>query len=216
MGLLWKSCGFIIPAAHLLGSPPAWATNVAVVGLFRDKAIVRIDNGPPRTLSAGETVNGVRLMSANSAEARLVVDGRTRTLGIGQSFAAPPQTDTRARVNLFADGQGHFTAAGSINGYPLSFLIDTGATWVAIGAADARRLGIDYRAGSSQLVHTAAGVVPAWRVTFNTVKVGALNAHQVEGLVIEAGLATPLLGMSFLNRTEMQRDGQTMVLTQRY
>jgi aspartyl protease family protein len=46
--------------------------------------------------------------------------------------------------------------------------------------------------------------------------VGAISAHQVEGMVVEAGLDRPLLGMSFLNRMEMKRDGQTMTLTQRY
>jgi aspartyl protease family protein len=65
-------------------------------------------------------------------------------------------------------------------------------------------------------VGTAAGVVPAWRVTFNTVKVGDITVHQVEGMVLETNLGTPLLGMSFLNRMEMKRDGQIMTLTQRY
>jgi aspartyl protease family protein len=65
-------------------------------------------------------------------------------------------------------------------------------------------------------VQTAAGVVPAWRVKFNTVKVGGIALNQVEGMVVETGLSMPLLGMSFLNRMEMRRDGQTMTLIQRY
>ncbi len=74
-------------------------------------------------------------------------------------------------------------------------------------------MGLDYKAGQAGAVNTAAGVVPAWRVTFNTVKVGSITLNQVDGMVVESGLNVPLLGMSFLNRMEMKRDGQTMTLT---
>lgn len=194
---------------------PAGATSVSVVGLFKDKAIVSIDGGKPRTLSAGQTLQGVKLLAADSGSATLDVNGTRRTLGMGQSFAGGA-SDTRQSVSLTADGRGHFTAAGSVNGYPVTFLVDTGATSVAINAAEARRLGVDYKAGQAVGVQTAAGLVKAWRVTLNTVKVGGISVNQVEGLVVETGLSIPLLGMSFLNRMEMKRDGQTMTLTQRY
>jgi len=194
---------------------PAGATSVSVVGLFKDKAIVSIDGGKPRTLSAGQTLQGVKLLAADSGSATLDVNGTRRTLGMGQSFAGGA-SDTRQSVSLTADGRGHFTAAGSVNGYPVTFLVDTGATSVAINAAEARRLGVDYTAGQAVGVQTAAGLVKAWRVTLNTVKVGGISVNQVEGLGVETGLSIPLLGMSFLNRMEMKRDGQTMTLTQRY
>ncbi|KAB2318283.1 TIGR02281 family clan AA aspartic protease [Betaproteobacteria bacterium SCN1] len=194
---------------------PAGATSVSVVGLFKDKAIVSIDGGKPRTLSAGQTLQGVKLLAADSGSATFDVNGTRRTLGMGQSFAGGA-SDTRQSVSLTADGRGHFTAAGSVNGYPVTFLVDTGATSVAINAAEARRLGVDYKAGQAVGVQTAAGLVKAWRVTLNTVKVGGISVNQVEGLVVETGLSIPLLGMSFLNRMEMKRDGQTMTLTQRY
>jgi aspartyl protease family protein len=189
---------------------------VSVVGLFKDKAIVSIDGGKPRTLSVGQTVQGVRLVTADSDSASFDVDGKRRTLGMGQSFAGGASRGERQSVSLTADSRGHFAAAGSLNGYPMTFLVDTGATSIAINAAEARRIGLDYKAGQAAGVNTAAGVVPAWRVTFNTVKVGSISVNQVEGLVVETGLNVPLLGMSFLNRMEMRRDGQTMTLTQRY
>lgn len=192
------------------------ATGVAVVGLFRDKAIVSIDGGKPLTLSRGQTVRGVTLIAADSDRVTLDVDGQRRSLGMGQSFAGGAQTGARQTVSLTADARGHFAANGALNGYPITFLVDTGATAVAIGAAEARRLGLDYRSGAAARVSTAAGVVPAWRVTFNTVKVGGISVNQVEGLVVESGLDVPLLGMSFLNRMDMKRDGQTMTLTRRY
>lgn len=215
MALSRKSIATII-AAGWLACTAAWAASVSVVGLFKDKAIVSIDGGKPRTLSVGQTVQGVKLVAADSDGASFDVDGKRRTLGMGQSFAGSAATGERQSVSLTADTRGHFAAAGSLNGYPISFLVDTGATAIAIGAAEAKRIGLDYKAGQAVGVRTAAGVVPAWRVVFNTVKVGSITLNQVDGMVVESGLDMPLLGMSFLNRMEMKRDGQTMTLTLRY
>lgn len=214
MALNRKSIPLILAAGALVCTS-AWATSVAVVGLFKDKAIVSIDGGKPRTLSVGQTMGGVKLLAADSDSASFDVDGKRRTLSMGQSFAGAA-TGERPSVSLTADARGHFAAAGSINGYPMSFMVDTGATTIAINAAEARRIGLDYKSGEAVGVSTAAGVVPAWRVTFNTVKVGGIVLNQVEGMVVEAGLNVPLLGMSFLNRMEMRRDGQSMTLIQRY
>lgn len=211
-----KSFAAII-AGGWLACTPALATSVSVVGLFKDKAIVSIDGSRPRTISVGQTIQGVKLLGADSGSALFDVGGKRRTLGMGQSFAGGAAAGTRPKVSLTADSRGHFAAAGSLNGYPMSFLVDTGATAIAIGASDAKRLGLDYKkSGQSVPVGTAGGVVPAWRVTFNMVKVGSITLHHVDGLVVESGLNMPLLGMSFLNRMEMKRDGGVMTLTQRY
>ena len=215
MALSKKSIATIL-AAGGLACTAAWATSVSVMGLFTGKAIVSIDGGKPRTLNIGQTVQGVKLLAADSDSASFDVDGKRRTLSMGQSFAGGPATAERQSVSLTADARGHFAAAGSLNGYPVSFLVDTGATSIAINAAEAKRIGIDYKSGQAVGVGTAAGVVPAWRVKFNTVKVGSITVNHVDGLVVESGLNVPLLGMSFLNRMEMKRDGQTMTLTQRY
>ena len=215
MPLKKKTVAMII-AAGGLSCTSAWPASVSVVGLFKDKAIVSIDGGKPRTLSVGQTAQGVKLVAADSDGASFDVDGKRRALGMGQSFAGGAAMGERPNVSLTADARGHFAAAGSLNGYPVSFLVDTGATTIAIGAAEAQRIGLDYRAGQAVGVATAAGVVPAWRVTFNTVKIGGITVNQVDGMVVESGLDMPLLGMSFLNRMDMKRDGQTMTLTQRY
>jgi aspartyl protease family protein len=215
MSLGKKTVAMMI-AAGGLACTTAWATSISVVGLFKDKAIVSIDGGKPRTLSAGQTIQGVKLISADSDSASVDIEGKRRTLSMGQSFAGGTATDSRPNISLTADARGHFAAAGALNGYPMTFLVDTGATAIAISAAEAKRIGIDYRSGQPVGVGTAAGVVPAWRVKFNTVKVGGISVNQVDGMVVETGLNVPLLGMSFLNRMEMKRDGQTMTLTQRY
>jgi aspartyl protease family protein len=192
------------------------ATSVGVIGLFKDKAIVSVDGSPPKTLSLGQLLGGARLISATSESAVIEVDGKRRTLMMGQSFASAANTDQKPTVILSADPSGHFITQGAINGVPVLFLLDTGATSVAIGAHDAKRMNLDFERGSLISVGTAAGVQKAWKVNFNTVKVGGITLNQVEGFVVEANINPALLGMSFLNRTDMKREGQTMTLVRRY
>jgi aspartyl protease family protein len=194
----------------------AIGASVGVVGLFKDKAMVRIDGGAPRMISAGQTIQGVKLLSADSEAAVFEVEGKRRTLNMGQSFAAMEGNGGQSSVILNADGRGHFITTGAVNGGAMVFLLDTGATSVTLHASEASRLGINYKSGQRIGMSTANGIVPAWRVTLNSVRVGGITAYQVDGLVVESGLEVALLGMSFLNRTNMKREGQTMTLTQRY
>lgn len=198
----------LLPAA-------ASAASVGVVGLFRDKAMVSIDGSPPRLIAAGQSMQGVKLLSANSDSAVFEIDGKQRTLAMGQSFASGGGGG-KPSVTLSADPSGHFIAQGAINGASVVFLLDTGASSVTLPASEARRMGIDYKSGQMLGASTANGVIPAWRVVFNTVRVGEINLHQVEGLVVESSMPAVLLGMSFLNRMDMRREGQNMTLTLRY
>lgn len=201
-------------------SMPAGAdTHVNVVGLFSGKAVLVINGGAPRTLAIGQvTPEGVKLISADSAQAVLEVEGRRRTLGMGRGASVSADVVARGQsVTLYADPAGHFFGEGSINGKPVKFLLDTGATAVSMSSAQARRLGIDYMVGREGATSTAGGVVKAWQVSLNSVKLGDMTLNQVMGLVIE-GNAPPfaLLGMSALNRVEMKRDGIAMTLTKKY
>lgn len=98
----YKSTTLII-AAGWLACTAAWATSVSVMGLFKDKAIVSIDDGKSRILSVGQTVQGVKLLAADSDGASFDVDGKRRTLGMGQSFAGGTATAERQSVSLTAD-----------------------------------------------------------------------------------------------------------------
>jgi aspartyl protease family protein len=212
-----KLLPYCIAVAALLGkTADVNATSVGVIGLFKDKAILSVDGGPPKTVSVGQTLSGAKLISATSEAAVIEADGKRRTLAMGQSFASVQGASQSPTVILSADPSGHFFASGAINGVPISFLLDTGATSVAIGAQDARRMNLDYQKSTPIPVGTAAGVQKAWKVTFNTVKVGAITLNQVEGFVVEANINPALLGMSFLNRMDMKREGQTMTLIRRY
>lgn len=196
----------------------AAATEVNVIGLFPGKAVVVIGRGAPRTISAGErTAEGVLLISSDSNGAVLEIDGKRQSLAMGQHFETAALTGERPTVTLPADSRGQFFTSGRVNGAHMRFMVDTGATTVLIPASEAERLGIDYRRGPRGFVQTANGATPAYRVTLDSVTVGDITAYDVEGLVAEAqGLDVALLGMSFLNRTEMRRDGAYMTLTKRY
>ena len=156
------------------------------------------------------------MLSSNSDAATFEIDGKQRTLAMGQSFASPSGGSGKPSVTLSADPSGHFIAPGSVNGSSVMFLLDTGASSVVLPAAEAKRMGIDYKAGQMMGASTANGIIPAWRVTFNSVRVGNISLNQVEGLVVETSMPAVLLGMSFLNRMDMKREGQIMTLTQRY
>ena len=194
---------------------PAAATDVSFVGAIGDKAaILVIDGGAPRTVKVGHKLGPVTVLSVDGERAVIEVDGERRSLLRGQHFQTGA-SDRQSTV-LAADSRGHYITEGAVNGKPVRFVVDTGATVVALPASDAVRLGIDYRKGRPGSTRTAGGVVPAYRLTFETVKVGAIELHAVEGLVIEQGLDIALLGMSFLSRVEMKNEGQTMTLIRRF
>jgi aspartyl protease family protein len=205
-----------IGLAALLLALPAWATDVGLVGVFPGKAAVLvIDGGAPTAVRIGRTTQGVRVLSADEGQAVIEVDGKRRTLRLGQ-YASGAADDTRQKVTLAADPSGHFYATGQVNGGTVRFLVDTGATMITLPGSTAERLGIDYRKGRRGLMQTAAGPAVAYKVKLDSVKLGEISLQNVDAVVIEQGLGIALLGMSFLNRVEMQRDGHAMVLTRRY
>lgn len=216
---LWLVCAVVIFAPQAASAE----TRVNVVGLFSGKAVLVINGGAPRTLSVGQsTQEGVKLLAADSTQAVLEIEGKRKELGMGQgasisASASASASGREAGMTLYANQDGHFFGEGSINGKPVKFLVDTGATAVAMSSAQARRLGIDYVAGREGASSTAAGLVKAWSVTLNSVKLGGMTLNQVEGTVID-GDSPPvvLMGMSVLNRVEMKREGITMTLTKKY
>ncbi len=213
----------LIPALFLLALAPAPASagDINVVGLFPNKAVVSIHGGKPRTLSVGEsTPEGVRLISADSDSATFEVGGKRQTLAAGQGAAVATTAfggGGGGTVTLTADARGHFFTTGSINGNTVRFMVDTGASSVVLSSTEARRLGVNYLSGARGRSLTANGVVAVYRVKLDTVRVGDVTANNVDAEVLEGDrLPIVLLGMSFLNRMEMKRDGVTMTLTKRY
>ena len=197
-------------------STGAGAVDVNVVGLFPSKAVVQIDGGALQTLAIGQkTAEGVVLVSVGSDGATFEIDGQRMTLGLGHARMKPGTGP--ASVKVMADERGHFNTIGQVNGIAVRFAVDTGATFIAFHANEARRLGLDYRQGRKVLMETAAGVARAYLVKLDTVRVGDITVNSVDAVVMDSeGPSVALLGMSFLNRMDIRREGEIMTLTQRY
>lgn len=208
-----------VAVALLVAPAAAHAVDISVNALFNGKAVVVVEGSKPRMLSAGEsTPEGVKLVSATSEAAVVEYKGKRQTLAPGQGtrVATAPAAPAGGRTTITADSRGHFYTTGQVNGMSVRFMVDTGATAVALSGADARALGINYRAGKRGLVNTANGVIPVYLVNLDSVRVGDIVLNNVEGMVSEGPQHVALLGMSFLNRTQMNRDGDTLTLVRRF
>ena len=211
-----KSFAVVAAALAAAGSIPAAATDVTVIGLFPNMAVVTIDRGSPKTLKVGErTADGILLVSVKDGQAVMEIDGKRQTLEMGQHFETAASTSSRTSVTLARDNRGHFFTDAMVNGVTVRFLVDTGATLVSLPVAEAQRLGINYLKGQPGYSVLADGRrVVSYRVNLESVSVGDVTLYNVEGVVQGGG--QPLLGMSFLGRTEMRNDGQNLVLTKRF
>jgi aspartyl protease family protein len=195
----------------------AQAADVGLAGVFPGKALLTINGGAPRIVAVGSTTaEGVAVLAVDGETATIESDGRKRRLRVGENVASPAAPTGGARATLMADAQGHFLTTGSINGTTVRFMVDTGATMIGLGAGDARRIGIDTSKGVPDFSMTANGPARVVRVKLDSVRVGEITVNNVDALVHEHDLPLALLGMSFLNRMEMQRDGQSMTLRKRF
>ena len=213
-----RSCRAVLALGTLVVGAAALAQTVSMSGAFTDKALLMID-GAPRTVAVGSTVQGVKLLSVNANAAVVEVQGKrvSLTLGAAQvSLGRAAGTGDASRIVLSAGPGGHFMSAGAINGRAVRFMVDTGASLIGIGQPEAEALGIDFRKGQRGTAGTATGSVPAYLVSLASVQVGEVTLYNVEALVIPGSLPYVLLGNSFLNRFQMQRDSDVMTLTRRF
>ena len=113
--------------------------------------------------------------------------------------ASEPDGPIAAQVSKSADG--HYWAEAEMDGRWVHCMIDTGASYVALTRTDAQRLGIDLQALTYDVpVTTANGTAHAARVQLSYVSVAGARVEQVSAMVVNDGLSTSLLGMSYLGR----------------
>ncbi len=209
--------GALIVLLSLAGAATA-VEKITVVGLFKDTAIVVID-GTRRLLRSGDTSpEGVTLISATSAQAVMEIDGEQKRYGLGGQIGGNYAKPSRAKVRIWPTPDNMYVVVGSINGYPVDFIVDTGATLVSMSGRQAKRLGIDFRVtGRRGRSSTASGVVEIFTVTLDRVKVGDIELRNVRGAVHDGDFPpATLLGMSFLSRLNMRQDGQVLELEFKY
>lgn len=203
----------------LIFTLPAMAVEqISIEALITDKAMVKID-GVRRLLKLNKpSPEGAVLISANSREAVIELEGERRSYLLGNHINASFSKPEKLTAKIWRNRAGSYTTVGSINGRTVDFLVDTGASAVALHASDARRLGIPYKLEGRQIaVNTANGRAPAYEITLERVQVGDIILTQVRGFVIEA--ASPgkaLLGMSFLNRVNMENQGPVLLLEKKF
>ena len=198
----------------------AFALDVSLIGVFPGKgAVLVIDGSAPKSIKIGQkSPEGVSLVSVEKETAVIEIEGRKKTLKIGQHHRTDTSSARGSTFSVSANNRGQFIAAGMINDKnELRMLIDTGASAISIPEKDAQRMGLDYKAGAPGAVSTANGVIQVWRVKLASVKLGDVSVNNIDAVVIPGdGLPIALLGMNFLDRFEMNREGGTMTLRKRF
>lgn len=191
------------------------AERIIIVGLFKDKAIVTID-GKRRVLAVGHTSpEGVKLIAADSREAVLEVGGQPATYKLATHISSNySDVGPQPTVRVWPDASGMYLTYGSINEFPVEFLIDTGATLVSMNKVQAKRLGMNYKLdGAEGMTTTASGTAKAYYLSLEKVRVGDIVLRDVQAAVIDGEFPVQvLLGNSFLNRVRMTRAGQVLEL----
>lgn len=208
---------FTLPVLVLsLFSFAAVAEEVGLAGIMGSKALLMINGGEPQSVKVGEALGGVKVLAIQNDQVVVEIGGKKRPLRVGQHAVGAASADGSGKIVMTADAQGHFFTTGNINGTSVRFLVDTGATMVSLGASDARRIGLDFNRGQKGMSQTANGQTVVSKVQLDTVRIGDTTLHNVDALIHQNEMPVALLGMSFLNRMEMQRDGSTMTLKKRF
>ena len=206
-------------SAALLWAGAAAAQSVSMSGsMGSSKALLMID-GAPRTVAVGHTVQGVRLISTGPHSSVVEIAGRRVTLELGAeqvNLSGADSPGNGSRIVMTAGYGGHFMAGGTINGHPVRFMVDTGATTIAMSEREADRLGLKYQQGRMGTAGTANGRVTVYGVKLATVGVGDVTVTNVEAVVMPSDMPYILLGNSFLTRFQMTRHNDVMTLERRY
>ncbi|QAZ38804.1 TIGR02281 family clan AA aspartic protease [Methylibium sp. Pch-M] len=211
------SAVLILAAAGAAAQQPS--RRVALSGSMGSRALLVIDGDAPRAVAVGSTVQGVKLLSVNEAQAVVEIDGRRQTLRLGEAavnLGGAASAGSGTQITLSSDANGHFQAQGQINGRGVLFLVDTGATMVSMGQDEAERLGLPYKNGERIGLRTANGNTVGYRISLNTVRVGDVEVHNVAAVVQPQPMPFILLGNSFLTRFQMKRENDTLLLQRRY
>ena len=192
------------------------AQTVARGGILGTKALLIVNSSAPRGVAVGESHQGVKVLSVGKDEAVVEVAGSRRTLHLGEAPVSVGSKSGGRRVVLIADSRGHFVNSGTINGRIMQFMVDTGASTVAIGRPDADRMGLNYQGGQPVRMNTANGVAQGWRMKLDSVRIGDVEVFGIEAVVTPQAMPFVLLGNSFLTEFQMTRTNDQMVLEKRH
>jgi len=196
----------------------AQAQTVALTGVLGQRALLMVNGGAPRSVAVGDTYQGVKVLAVHGDQAELQLGGKSVTVRLGDSPASvgPRPQEGGTRIVLTPDSRGHFLSQGRINGQLIQFMVDTGASTMALGAPEAERMGIAYRNGAPIHMNTANGVTQGWRIRLDTVRIGDVELTGLDAVVVPMAMPYVLLGNNFLSRFQMTRNNEQMVLERRH
>jgi len=211
---------FVLMSIYLSYSiaQPEAIQQLEIQALMPGMVVLKVD-GERTTLKKGQASHqGLKLISSDTSSAVIEIDGEQKSYTMGTTVSTSFTQREKISEQVIIDSYGMFRAHGSINNHSVKFLIDTGATNVAMSAKDARKLGIQYRLdGTPVKTHTASGIANAWAIELKTVQLGQLKERNVQGIVIDGDYPRHvLLGMAFLNRMKVEKEGNKMIITKKY
>lgn len=199
-------------------SLPTFADSIAVLGLFSGKAYLSIE-GDNKMLSVGESYKGVTLLEATGRFAKIETSqGVVKKITTGTQITKGYKKAKAKEVKIYPDRIGMYQVNGLINNRSISFLVDTGATNVAMSERHAEKLGLKYKNKNNRSsAQTASGVVSTWEITLDSVDIGGLKVNYVPASVISGNHPYQvLLGMSYLKHLKVQHSGGAMLLQKKY
>lgn len=210
----------------LLLAAPAHAeeeVSIQTIALFKDRAMLSINGKRARIIRVGDSLDGVKLIASSTKRAIVEVGGKQEELTLNSGVILSGELKTQAPLGeqtsaqLWADSSGFFRAEGTVNGRSLEFLVDTGANLVVLSSQQADRLGLDYRNGVQGYASTASGTAPMYMIEADEISIAGISLNNIRmGVILGNYPAVPLLGMTFLERLDMNRSGNQMILKKRF
>ncbi len=195
------------------------APKIQVNAILNNATVLTINGQQQMLRKNTSSKEGYKLVDIGVDSVTLVIDGKSETFMLGAAISSTKkQTNVKKQIKLSRDINGMFYSSGTINKFPVNFLVDTGATNVAINSVLANKIGIDYkRFGKATRAKAASGIVPAWKISLTSVSIGEIELKLVDAVVIEGNFPdVSLLGMSFLSRLKMQDDGLLLTLETKF
>ena len=183
--------------------------------------MLSIDGKKAKILREGQTLLGVSLVSSNTDEAVIEVEGKRETLILNGSMVISGELgvsskNRNASVQIRENQFGFFEGLGTVNGRSITFLVDTGASLVVLSSEQADSVGLSYKDGTIGYASTASGNAPMYNIILDSITLGGIELNNVEAGVIEGRFPErPLLGMTFLSKVNMTRSGNLMTLKKR-
>lgn len=206
--------------------------EIKIIALFDNAAMIDFA-GKQKLYRVGQNISAeIKLIKANTRLATISINNELVELGLTNSTIigslpiekqltrneSKDSESSEKIARIVRNNSGMFKTSGFINGVAVSFLVDTGATTIAMNEDYANLIGLPYRVeGVKGHGQTASGIISTWHVTLAKVRVGGIELTNVEAAVLKGKFPEDiLLGMSFLNRIKVDYDGPLLTLTKKY